>query len=81
MFEVADGSKEASDLVSAEHDWETARLTNWGDAGRDIIAAQGDAIEEAQSASGLVIVTQGSTAVLDEVEQESTDVFGSELLR
>ncbi len=81
MLDVPDGRKEASDLVKAEDDGERARLFDRRDAPRDVIAAQGDTVEESQCGTSLFIVAEGGAPFLHEVEQVGADVFAAEVLR
>ena len=78
MLEVGDGGEEAGQLVGAEDDREGAGLLDRGEAGRDVVAAQGLAVEEAQGAAGQLIVAVGDVPLLEEVEQVGADMFGAE---
>ena len=52
-----------------------------GMASEDVVAAQGDTVEEPQGGASLLIVAEGDTPLLDEVEQVGADVFRAEVLR
>ena len=80
MLEVLDGGEEAGQLVGAEDDREGAGLLDRGEARRDIIAAEGLAIEEAQGAAGQLIVAVRDVLLLEEVEQVGADVLASEAI-
>ena len=78
MLEVGDGGEEAGQLVGAEDDREGAGLLDRGEAGGDVVAAQGLAVEEAQGGAGQVIVAAGDVPLLEEVEQVGADLLGAE---
>jgi len=78
VLEVAEGGEEASQLVGAEDDRETAGLLDRGEARRDVVAAEGLAIEEAPGAAGELIVAVGDVLLLEEVEQVGADVLAAE---
>ena len=78
MFEVLDGGEEAGQLVGAEDDREGAGLLDRGEAGGDVVAAQGLAEEESQGATGQFIVVVGDVPLLEEMEQVGADLFGAE---
>ena len=48
VLDVSDGRKEASHLVGTEDDGKSTGLFDRWDAVRDVVAAQGDAVEESQ---------------------------------
>ena len=73
-----DGREEARQLVGAEDDREGAGPLDRGEAGGDVVAAQGLAVEESQGAAGQLIVAQRDVPLLEEVEQVGADVLGSE---
>ena len=49
VLEVLDGGEEADQFVGAEDDREGAGLLDRGEAGGDVVAAQGLAVEESQA--------------------------------
>ena len=78
MLEVLDGGEEADQFVGAEDDGEGAGLLDRCEAHRDVVAAQGLAIEEAQGAAGQLIVAVRDVPLLEEVEQVGADVLAAE---
>ena len=81
MLDISDGCKEASHFVRTEDDRKSARLFDRRDCLRDVVATQGDTVQESQGGTSLFIVAEGDTQFLHEVEQEGADVFGAEVLR
>ena len=58
VLDISDGCKEASDFVGAEDDRKSARLFEGGNGVGNVVAAQGDPVEESQGGAGLFIVTE-----------------------
>src|SRR6516165_9604806 len=81
LLEIADGRKETSHFFRTEHDGKGAGLLDRRDGIRDMVAAQRDTIQESQGGTSLLVVAEGDTALLHEVDQVGTDVFGAEVLR
>jgi hypothetical protein len=74
---VADGGEQASDLVGAEDRGQGPGLLAVGEGDDNIGAAEGEAVEQAQGADGLVVAAPGSL-VLEQVQLVEAGVFGSE---
>jgi hypothetical protein len=77
-LDISAGRKEASHFPRTEDDRKGARLLDRRDGIRDIVATQRHTIQESQSGASLLIVAEGDTPVLHEVDQIGTDVFGAD---
>lgn len=80
MLDGDECGEETSDLVEAEDDGEPLGLPGAGDADEDVVASEGDLVEESECGSCLVVDAPGDLLVLDEVEEVGADVFASEEL-
>jgi hypothetical protein len=57
-----------------------ARLFDRRDALEHVVAAQGDPVEESQGGARLLVLAEGDTPFLHEVDQEGANLFGAKML-
>ena len=58
VLDISDGRKEPSHLVRTEDDGKGTRLLDRRDGIRDVVAAQGDTVQEPQGGTSLVVVAR-----------------------
>src|SRR4029079_2746351 len=69
VFQAGDGAEDALDLVGAEDHRQVLLDLGVAERARVPVAAEGDAVEEAQGGEGLIEVAPGDAAPLGEVQQ------------
>jgi hypothetical protein len=68
MLDVSNRPKEPRDFLKAQNDQELSGLLGTNDIFNDPLLAQGDPVEELQSASSLVVVAPGDVSLLDKMK-------------
>jgi hypothetical protein len=68
MFDMRDRPKEPCDFLEAQNDREFSGLLGANDIFDNPLLAHGDAVEELQSASSLVVVAPGDVPLLNEMK-------------
>jgi hypothetical protein len=68
MLGVSNRPKEPRDFLKAQSDQELSGLLGTNDIFNDPLLAQGDPVEELQSASSLVVVAPGDVSLLDKMK-------------
>ena len=58
----------------------STRLFDRRDALKHVVAAQGDPVEESQGGERLLVLAEGDTPFLYEVDQEGANLFGAKML-
>jgi hypothetical protein len=80
MLGVLQRVEEVGHLLLAEDLGQLAGRPRPGDVGDDLVAVEGDLVEELQGQAGLLEEVAGDLTLLDEVEQVGADVLGPELV-
>jgi hypothetical protein len=79
-LQAGDGAEDAPDLVGAEDHRQALLGLGVAERARVPVAAEADAVEEAQGRDGLVEVTPGDVSLLGEVQQVGADLGHAEVL-
>jgi hypothetical protein len=78
MLDVDEGREEAGHLIKAEDGREPLGLLGARDVDHDPVAFERDLVEEPEGGDGLVVDAPGDVLLLDEVEEEGTDLLAAE---
>ena len=80
ILDVGDGLKELANFRRTQDDGQLLLLLRADDAFDDLVLAEGNVVDEAQSAEGLVVVDPRHVPLMDEMDQVSTDIGRPQLL-